>query len=114
AACCCWAFSFGLECPLASRWLEISGRSEDYIGLNTGTHFLGVILAGLSAPLLMRRWGRGCIALGLILGGAAVAVFPWAGTGGASFVLRFVAGAGGALAMVPLESLVNINAAEEH
>lgn len=112
-ACGSWAFSFGLECPLASRWLESAGRSEGFIGLNTGTHFLGVILAGLAAPTLMQRRGRGCIALGLVLSGAAVAAFPWAGTRAGSFALRFLAGAGGALAMVPLESLVNFNAPPE-
>src|SRR5438270_13708956 len=105
-ACGCWAFGFGLECPLASRWLETAGRPEGFIGLNTGTHFLGVILAGLAAPALMRRRGRGCIAFGLVVSGVAVAAFPWGGTGPGSFLLRFLAGAGGALAMVPLESLV--------
>jgi MFS family permease len=108
--CGCWAFSFGLECPLASRWLEVAGHSEGFIGLNTGTHFFGVIVAGFAAPALMRRHGRGCIAIGLLLSGAAVAAFPWSGPGAGAFVLRFVAGAGGALAMVPLESLVNLSA----
>jgi MFS family permease len=111
--CGCWAFGFGLECPLASRWLEIAGHSEGFIGLNTGTHFFGVIVAGLAAPALMRRYGRGCIAIGLLLSGAAVAAFPWSRAVGGLFVLRFVAGAGGALAMVPLESLVNLSAPPE-
>jgi MFS family permease len=111
-ACGLWAIGFGLECPLASRWLEDAGRSEDFIGLNTGTHFLGVIAAGLATPALMRRAGRGCIAVGLVLSAVAVAMFPWGGTGAGSFALRFLAGAGGALAMVPLESLVNFNAPE--
>jgi MFS family permease len=111
--CGSWAFSFGLECPLASRWLEVTGHSEGFIGLNTGTHFFGVIVAGIAAPALMRRCGRGCIAAGLLLSGAAVALFPWSGAGTELFVLRFIAGAGGALAMIPLESLVNISAPAE-
>jgi MFS family permease len=111
--CGCWAFSFGLECPLASRWLEIAGHSEGFIGLNTATHFLGVIVAGLAAPALMRRYGRGSIAIGLLLSGAAVAAFPWSSAADGLFVLRFVAGAGGALAMVPLESLINLSAPPE-
>jgi MFS family permease len=111
--CGSWAFSFGLECPLASRWLEITGHSEGFIGLNTGAHFFGVIIGGIASPAIMRRCGRGCIAVGLLLSGATVAMFPWNGDGTSSFVLRFLAGAGGALAMVPLESLVNWSASPE-
>ena len=108
--CVCWAFGFGLECPVASRWLQDAGRSETFIGFNTGTHFFGVILMGAFAPALMRRYGRGCIFAGLLLSGLGVAAFPYGGGAAGWFVLRLVAGAGGALAMIGLETLINLNA----
>jgi MFS family permease len=112
--CCgCWAFGFGLECPLASRWLQEAGYSEQFIGLNTGAHFLGVVLLGAFAPSLMRRNGRAVIGIGLLLSGAGVAAFPWGNGPAGWFVLRIVAGAGGALAMIGLETLINLNSPPE-
>lgn len=108
--CICWAFGFGLECPLASRWLQDAGHSESFIGFNTGTHFFGVILMGAFAPALMRRFGRGCILIGLLLSGIGVAAFPYGGNAFGWFALRLLAGAGGALAMIGLETLINLNA----
>ena len=106
----CWAYGFGLEFPLASRWLQNIGRSETYIGFNTGTHFLGVVLTGIFVPVLMRRAGRACVFAGLLLSGVGVAAFPWGGGSIGWFALRFVAGIGGALSMISLETLININA----
>src|SRR5258708_3937202 len=111
--CCAWAFGFGLDLPLASRWLQDAGRSETFIGCNTGAHFLGVVLMGLFAPAVMRRSGRGCIIARLLLSGVGVAAFPWGGSALGWFALRLVAGAGGALAMVALETLINLNAPPE-
>jgi MFS family permease len=108
--CSCWAFGFGLECPLASRWLQDLGRSSTFIGLNTSAHFLGVLLAGLIAPFLMRRSMRGCILAGLVLAGLGVAAFPLANAPFTWFLFRFLAGAGGAFAMIGLETLINLNA----
>jgi MFS family permease len=105
-----WAFGFGLECPLASRWLQEAGRSETFIGLNTGTHFLGVVLLGGAVPALLRRFGRRCVLAGLLLSGLSITLFPWGGGPAGWFALRLLAGAGGALAMIGLESLININA----
>jgi len=109
--CCgCWAFGFGLECPMASRWLQEAGRSEKFIGFNTGAHFLGVLLMGVFAPALIRRRGRGCILTGLLLSGLGVMAFPLGGGPAGWFALRLLAGAGGALAMIGLETLINLEA----
>lgn len=109
---CCglWAFGFGLECPLASRWLQDAGHSETFIGFNTGMHFLGVVLMGLYAPAIMRRAGRRGIFFGLMVSGLGVAAFPFGGGVTGYFALRFIAGVGGALAMIALETLINFNA----
>jgi MFS family permease len=113
--CCgCWAFGFGLECPLASRWLQDSGRAAAFIGFNTGTHFLGCVLMGAAAPFIIRRAGRGGIVVGLLLSGVAVAAFPWASGAIGWFSLRLLAGAGGALTMISLETFINLNAAPDH
>jgi MFS family permease len=111
--CTCWAFGFGLECPLASRWLQDTGHSETFIGFNTGTHFFGVILTGAFAPALMRQSGRGCIFFGLLLSGLGVALFPYGGSAFGWFALRLLAGTGGALAMIALETLINLNASPD-
>ncbi len=112
--CCgCWAFGFGLECPLASRWLQDAGYSVTLIGFNTGVHFLGVILMGAFAPLLIRHFGRVCIIIGLLLSGLGVALFPLGANAMGWFALRLIAGAGGALAMIALETLINLNAPPE-
>ncbi len=111
--CSCWAFGFGLECPLASRWLQDRGRSSTFIGLNTSAHFLGVLSAGLIAPVFMLRSMRGCILAGLALAGAGIAAFPLADTPLTWFLFRFLAGAGGAFTMVGLETLINLNASPE-
>src|ERR1700684_3840732 len=95
--CCgCWAFGFGLECPIASRWLQDLGRSSTFIGLNTSAHFLGVLLAGLITPFLMRRSMRGCILARFALSGLGVAAFPSVDAPLAWFLFRFLAGLGGA------------------
>jgi MFS family permease len=108
--CCCWAFGFGLECPLASRWLQDAGHTESFIGFNTGTHFFGVIVMGAFAPALIRRCGRGCVLIGLLLSGIGVAAFPYGNNAFGYFALRLLAGAGGALAMIALETLINLHA----
>jgi MFS family permease len=109
--CCgCWAFGFGLELPLASRWMQDAGRTESFIGCNNAVHFFGVILVGAFAPTLVCRACRGCIAAGLTLSGLSVALFPWAGGAPGWFALRLLAGAGGAAAMIGLETLINLTA----
>src|SRR5262249_41361408 len=112
-AAACWAFSFGLGAPLASAWLHDAGHGNTVVGLNTGTYYLGIALAAGLVPALMRRWGRGCNVLGMLLSGATVALFPWGGSLAGCFVLRVLNGVAGALSLIPLETLVNQNAPPE-
>lgn len=105
----CWSFSFGLGAPLASLWLEDAGNSDTLIGLNTGFYYLGIALAAPLVPWLMRRCGRGCIGLGMLVSGLAVAAFPWVDATWAWFALRSLNGVAGALSLIPLETLVNQN-----
>ncbi|MCE9531425.1 MAG: MFS transporter [Planctomycetes bacterium] len=78
------------------------------IGLNTATHFFGVVLAGLLTPSIIARSGRVSIFIGLLLSGLSVAAFPWGNGPFGWFTLRLLAGAGGAIAMIALESLINL------
>jgi MFS family permease len=102
-----WAFSFGLGAPLASLWLRDDKQSNTVIGLNTGTYYLGIALAAGLVPWLMRRWGRGCPIVGMVVSGLTVAWFPWGDGLAGWFVLRFVNGVAGAMSLIPLETYVN-------
>jgi MFS family permease len=108
-----WAFSFGLGAPLASLWLRDAGCSAGTIGLNTSLYYLGVALASPLVPLLMRRANRWCVAAGMTLDAVATALFPWATGPVAWGLLRFLAGAGTALSLIPLETRVNHNAPDD-
>ena len=107
-----WAFSFGLEAPLASLWLRDQGCSITAIGVNNAAYYLGILAAAAAVPALMRRWGRGCPLAGLIASGLTVAAFPFGQAPPVWLVVRFLNGAAGALALIPLESLINFNAPE--
>ena len=63
-----WSFSFGLGAPLASVWLKDAGYSETIVGLNTGIYYLGIALAAIGVPWLMRRWLRGTLIVGMTAG----------------------------------------------
>jgi MFS family permease len=107
-----WAFSFGLGAPLASLWLQDkSGTDPDVIytliGLNTGTYYFGIALTAPLVPWMMRRWRHGCPAVGMVLSGLTVALFPWGGSHPAWFALRAVNGVAGAMSLIPVETLVN-------
>jgi MFS family permease len=105
-----WAFSFGLGAPLAALWLRDAGCSARVIGLNTSIYYLGVALTSVFVPRLMGWGGRTCVVAGMALDAAVTALFPW-GTGPAGwFLLRLLGGAGTALSLIPLETLVNRNA----
>jgi MFS family permease len=102
-----WSFSFGAGAPLASVWFKAAGYSDTVNGLSTSVYYLGIAVSAALVPQRMRRWGKGCVVAGMLLSGITVAVFP----GGASVVecfgLRFLNGVGGALSLIPLETLVN-------
>jgi MFS family permease len=104
-----WAFSFGLNAPLASLALQDAGSSVTVIGLNTGAYYLGIALAAGLVPLLIRRWGYGCLVLGMIVSGLSVGCFPWGGGLSGWFALRGLNGVAGALSLVPLETYINRN-----
>jgi MFS family permease len=100
----CWAFSFGVDAPLASLWLQEAGRGQTVIGLNAAVYFLGIAAAAGLVPALMRRWGRGCIVGGMVASGLTVAAFPWAGGLVGLFLLRALNGGASALSLIPLET----------
>jgi MFS family permease len=105
-----WAFSFGLGAPLASLWLYEAGCSAKVVGLNTSVYYLGVAVASLFVPLLMRGSGRVCVVTGMVADALATALFPWGLYPAGWFALRLIAGVGSALSLIPLETLVNHNA----
>jgi MFS family permease len=105
-----WAFGFGLGAPLASLWLRDAGQSARVIGLNTSVYYLGVALAALAAPWLMRRAGRACVLGGIMADALVTALFPWAESLPVWFALRLIGGMATALSLIPLETLVNHNA----
>lgn len=108
-----WAFSFGLGAPLASLWLRDSGHSSRIIGLNTSLYYLGIALAALAVPWLMRRASRACVLAGIITDALVTALFPWGDSLPIWFALRLVGGIGTALSLIPVETLINQNAAPE-
>ncbi len=105
-----WAFGFGLGAPLASLWLRDAGQSARVIGLNTSVYYLGIALAALVTPWLMRRLGRSCVLAGIVVDAVVTALFPWAESLPAWFALRFLGGMATALSLIPMETLVNHNA----
>jgi MFS family permease len=109
----CWGFSFGAGAPLASLWLEGAGCTAALIGLNTGVYYLGIAVAAPVVPWLMRRLGRACLVSGMIATGLTVLLFPFGGGLGGWFTLRVLNGLAGALSLIPIETLVNRNAAPE-
>jgi MFS family permease len=105
-----WAFSFGLGAPLAALWLRDAGCSRTAIGLNTSVYYLGVAAAAAFVPRLMRRRARACVVAGMVTDALTTALFPWVGSPAGWFLLRGLGGAGTALSLVPMETLVNHNA----
>jgi MFS family permease len=103
----CWAFGFGLSAPLASLWLKDAGYSNSVIGWNTGVYYLGIALAAILVPLIMRRLGRLCPVVGIALTGVTIALFPLGGSLFAWFALRLANGVAGALSLIPIETYVN-------
>jgi MFS family permease len=111
----CWAFGFGVTGPsgLCSLWLERAGCNDTLLGLNTSIYYGGILLGSLFVPWMMRVWGRGCVVAGMIVSGVSVALFPW-GSGLSDWLaLRLVTGFVGAMSLVPVETMVNKNAAPQ-
>lgn len=101
-----WGFGFGLGAPLASLWLSSAGFGTTFVGANTAVYYLGIAVAAPAVPWLMRRWGSRCPALGMMLSGVTVALFPFA-QGWSWFALRAANGLAGAMSLIPMETLIN-------
>lgn len=110
----CWAFGFGVGAPLASLWLQDAGCSGTVIGLNTAVYYLGIALAAGSIPWMMRHGGQGCLVAGMAASALTVGLFPWGGSLAGWFLLRLLNGIAGAMSLIPMETLINRNAAPEH
>jgi MFS family permease len=108
-----WAFSFGVNAPLASVWLQEEGCGATLIGLNTAAYYLGIALAALAVPWAMRRFGTLALLAGLAASAVTAAAFPWGGGLPGWFALRGLNGAAGALSLIPLETLVNRRSAPD-
>jgi MFS family permease len=102
-----WAFSFGVNAPLASVWMQEAGCGDVLIGLNTGAYYLGIALTAAAVPWAMRRFGSRALLAGLAGSALTAAAFPWGGGLGGWFALRGLNGVTAALSLIPLETLVN-------
>jgi len=109
-----WAVSFGLGAQLAPLWLADAGLDASTRGLNTSFYYLGVAIASPVIPLGMRRFNRLCVVVGMLLDAITTAVFPFCQGILVWHLLRFLGGVGTALSLIPMETLVNHNAAPEH
>ena len=96
-ACVAWAVSFGLGSQVISHWLSHRGYSDTAIGINHTAYYLGLTLAAIFVPALMRRWGRACPVTGMILCAASLALFPYGDGLIGYFVMRLISGAGSAV-----------------
>jgi MFS family permease len=108
-----WSFSFGVGSQLVTPWLRAHDESETLIGLNHGSHYLGLALASLAVPWLTRRLGGRAAALGMLVCAVSLALFPWADGPVGWFGLRLVNGAASALSLIPLEAIVSRDARPE-
>jgi MFS family permease len=108
-----WAFSFGLGATLAAPLLADAGYDKTTIGLNTSIYYLGVAVASVALPRLMRKSGRTWIVAGMLIDALTVALFPWFGGPLGWFALRLLGGAATALSVIPMETMVNRNAPPE-
>jgi MFS family permease len=108
-----WAFSFGVNAPLASVWMKQAGCSETLIGLNTGVYYLGIALAATGVPWAMRRLGPAALLAGMAGSALTAAAFPWGGGVAGWFALRLLNGGTAALSLIPLETFVNRRSTED-
>jgi MFS family permease len=124
-----WAFSFGLSAPLTSLWLQDAGISRSMpgieaalswvklgtlIGLNSSIYYFGIVLAAVTVPWVMRRWGRGTVVAGMILSGLTVACLPWTGHLAFWLACRFLNGTAASMTLISLETFVNRHSAAEN
>ena len=108
-----WAFSFGVGAPLAAFWMRGRWLQHKIVGLNTSIYFLGAAAAALWAPALMKKAGRWCITLGIVVDALSTALFPLAPGLAIWFLLRVLGGVASAVCLIPMETLINYNASPE-
>jgi len=108
-----WSFGFGMGSQLVTHWLRARDQSETEIGLNHACHYLGLAVASLAVPWLTRRFGTRTAALGMVICGVTLALFPWADGPVGWFGLRLLNGAASALSLIPLEAMVSRDARPE-
>jgi len=108
-----WAFSFGVNAPLASLWMQAAGCGDSLIGLNTGTYYLGIALAAGVLPWLLSRFGPAPLLAGMLGSAVTAAAFPWGGGPAGWFGLRLANGVAAALSLIPLETYVNRSSAPD-
>jgi MFS family permease len=109
-----WAFNFGVGTQVISHWLKNDqAQTDTLIGLNHSTYYLGLGLAAIGIPWLMRRRGRLCAPAGMVLSGLTLAFFPFGETEGAWFGLRFLNGVAAGLSLIPLETLISRGSAPD-
>src|SRR5262245_29258011 len=72
-----WAFAFGLGTQLLTLSMNDQGWTNSAIGWNTGVYYLGIAVAAVFVPRLMRVWGNGCPVAGMLLSGGTLLLFPW-------------------------------------
>lgn len=102
-----WGFSFGLNAPLASLWMQDAGCSDTLIGLNTSAYYLGIAVAACAVPWLMRHCGHCSLFLGMVASGLTCVAFPLGESLPGWFLVRGLNGIAGALSLIPLETYVN-------
>ena len=105
-----WSFSFGAGSQLVSQWMNEHGADKIEIGLNHSCHYLGLAVASLAVPWLTRRFGNRAAAVGMLVCGPSLALFPWAGGPIGWYAFRLLNGAASALSLIPLETIVSRDA----
>jgi len=108
-----WGFGFGVGTQVLSLWAKQRDASESLIGWLHAAYYLGVAAAAVFVPLLARRWGLRTVLAGMALSVLTLAVFPWSRGPVDWFVLRTLAGAGCALTVIPLETLLSLSSPSE-
>ena len=108
-----WAFCFGLGLPLGSLWLRDAGCNATAIGLCSSAYYFAVAITSLFLPWLMGRGAKFAVVAGMIVDGLTVMIFPLIDNYAGWVVLRLLGGASTALCLIPLETLINQNAAPE-
>ena len=104
----CWAFSFGLGSQAVTHWLHAQDISDTVIGWNHSFYYFGLAVGSWAVPSLMRRFGSTwCVALGLIISGITLAVFPSFSEVWGWYLVRFLNGWAGAMSIVPFETIIS-------